>query len=85
MKALLGAVAVSLCHIRGAGHPKLEDLQQRSLNILSGAAATQGIETQEVFVTWFVQQRLNDPEYFIPQLNQRLEAIIGDEWLFERF
>ena len=85
IEALLGAVAVSLCHIRGAVHPQLEDLKQRSIKILAGVAVAQGIETQEAFDTWFVQQRLNDPEYFIPQLKQRLEAIIGDEWLFERF
>ncbi|WP_414545819.1 tetratricopeptide repeat protein, partial [Nostoc sp. CCY0012] len=85
MEALLGAVAVCLCQIRGAGHPQLQELQQRSLNILSSAAIDQGIETPEAFDSWFVKQRLNDPEYFIPQLKQRLEAIVGDEWLFERF
>ncbi|MDZ8087902.1 MAG: hypothetical protein RMY16_20400 [Nostoc sp. DedQUE12b] len=31
-----------------------------------------------------VQQRLNDPEYFRPRLNQRLEEIVGDGWLFDR-
>ncbi|MFH7025068.1 MAG: tetratricopeptide repeat protein [Heteroscytonema crispum UTEX LB 1556] len=85
MEALLGAVAVCLCHIRGEGHPQLEELQERSFKILGGAAAAQGVETREAFDTWFVQQRLNEPEYFIPRLNQRLEEIVGDEWVFERF
>ena len=53
--------------------------------MISGAANAQGIETQEAFETWFVQHRLNDPEYFIPRLLQRLEELVGDEWLFERF
>ncbi|WP_414550616.1 tetratricopeptide repeat protein [Anabaena sp. CCY 0017] len=85
MEALLGAVAVYFYQIRGASHPQLEDLEQHSFQILLGAAAAQGIEKEEAFDTWIVQQRLNEPEYFIPQLKQRLEAIIGDEWLFERF
>ncbi len=30
-----------------------------------------------------IQQQLNDPNVFLPQLNQRLEAMIGDGWLFD--
>ncbi|MEH2405018.1 hypothetical protein [Nostoc sp.] len=26
---------------------------------------------------------LNNPEYFLPRLNQRLEEIVGDGWLFD--
>jgi tetratricopeptide (TPR) repeat protein len=85
LQVLLSANAVYLCVQRGEGHPQLEELQYCSFRLLAGAAAAQGIETQEAFDTWIVQQRLNDPEYFIPQLKQRLEAIVGDEWLFERF
>ncbi|OCQ97660.1 hypothetical protein BCD64_06060 [Nostoc sp. MBR 210] len=82
---LLGAVAMFFCKVRGDQHPQLEELQQRSINILAGAVTAQGIEINEAFATWFVQQRLNDPNYFIPRLVQLLEAIVGDEWLFERF
>ena len=82
MEALLGATAVYLCQIRGAEHPQLDDLQQRSIEILAGAAQAQGIETQEDFDTWYVQQRLNEPEYFIPRLMEKLQEIVGDEWLF---
>ncbi|WP_235526444.1 tetratricopeptide repeat protein [Nostoc piscinale] len=85
MEALLGAVAMYFCQVGGDQHPQLEELQQRSFKILAGAAAAQGIETLEALATWFVQQRLNDPDYFIPRLVQLLEAIVGDEWLFERF
>ncbi|MBD2487791.1 tetratricopeptide repeat protein [Aulosira sp. FACHB-615] len=84
MKALLGAVAMFLCQVRGDQHPQLEELKQRSFDILASAATAQGIEPQ-AFDAWFVQQRLNDPNYFIPRLVQLLEAIVGDEWLFERF
>jgi tetratricopeptide (TPR) repeat protein len=85
MEALLGATAVFFCYQRGKNHPQLEEFQKGSLNMISAAADAQGIETQEAFDTWFVQQRLNDPEYYIPRLLQRLEEIVGDEWLFERF
>jgi tetratricopeptide (TPR) repeat protein/DNA replication protein DnaC len=85
MEALLGATAVFFCNQRGENHPQLEELQERSFEMISAVAIAQGIETQEAFDTWFVQQRLNDSEYFIPQLLQRLEEIVGDGWLFERF
>ncbi|MBD2592823.1 tetratricopeptide repeat protein [Nostoc spongiaeforme FACHB-130] len=84
MEALLGAVAMYFCQVRGDEYPQLEELQQRSFKILAGAATAQGIEP-EALVTWIEQQRLNDPNYFIPRLVQLLEAIVGDEWLFERF
>jgi tetratricopeptide (TPR) repeat protein len=83
LEAVLGATAMFFCKLRGEGHPQLEELQEDSLKIISGAANAQGIETQEAFDTWFTQQRLNDPEYFLPRLNQRLEEIVGDGWLFD--
>ncbi|BAT53298.1 TPR repeat-containing protein [Nostoc sp. NIES-3756] len=85
MEALLGAFALYLCQVRGDGHPQLQELQERSLRILTGVATAQGIETQEAFYTWVEKQRLNNPNYFIPRLLELLEAIVGDEWLFERF
>ena len=85
MEALLGATAVYWCQVPGREHPQLEELQEISFNILAGAAGAQGIETQEAFNTWYVQQRLNEPEYFIPRLVERLEEIVVDGWLFERF
>ncbi|WP_017656055.1 tetratricopeptide repeat protein [Fortiea contorta] len=83
LQAVLGATAMFFCKYRGEGHPQLEELQEFSVKIVSDAANAQGIETQEAFDNWVVQQRLNDPEYFLPRLNQRLEEIVGDGWLFD--
>ncbi|MEH2411181.1 CHAT domain-containing protein [Nostoc sp.] len=83
LEALLGATAIFFCNYRGEGDPQLEELQECSFEIISGAADSQGIETEERFNTWFTQQRFNDPEYFLPRLNQRLEEIVGDGWLFD--
>ena len=83
LKALLGATAMLFCNHLDEGHSQLEELQNVSFKMISGAASAQGIETQEAFEAWYVQQRLNDPEYFFPRLNQRLEEIVGDGWLFD--
>ncbi|MFN6477571.1 hypothetical protein [Nostoc sp. DedQUE07] len=83
LEAVLGATAMFFCSYRGESHPQLEELQEDSFKIILGAANAQGIETQEAFDNWYVQQRLNDPEYFLPRLNQRLEEIVGDGWLFD--
>ncbi|MBD2243513.1 hypothetical protein [Nostoc sp. FACHB-888] len=84
LEALLGATAMFFCNYRGEGHPQLEELQEHSFKMIAGAANAQGIETEEAFGNWFTQQRLNDSEYFLPRLNQRLEDIVGDRWLFDR-
>ncbi|MBC6435004.1 hypothetical protein FM036_34075, partial [Nostoc sp. HG1] len=83
LKAVLGATAMFFCNHRGKGHPQLEELQEHIIEIISGAASAQGIETKEAFEAWYIQQRLNDQEYFLPRLNQRLEEIVGDAWLFD--
>ncbi|NJL65631.1 MAG: hypothetical protein HC903_32460 [Methylacidiphilales bacterium] len=85
MGALVGATVVYLCQVLGREHPELEELQQRSFKMLAGAAGAQGIETQDAFDTWYVEQQLNNPEYFIPRLAEKLAEIVGDEWLFGQF
>ncbi len=83
LEALLAATAMFFCNNRGEGHPQLKELQQSSWMIVLDAAARQGIDTREAFYTWYIQQRLNDSEYFLPRINQRLEEIVGDGWLFD--
>ncbi|MEH2260323.1 tetratricopeptide repeat protein [Nostoc sp.] len=82
LEALLGVTAKLFCNYQGEGHPQLEELQELSIEMIVDAASRQGID-MEAFEAWFVQQRLNDPEYYLPQLNQRLEEIVGDGWLFD--
>ena len=83
LEALLAAFALFLCNQRGQGHPQIEQLQALSFKLLSGAAGAQGITTQEAFESWFTQQQLNDRAIVLPRLNQRLEAMIGDNWAFD--
>ncbi|BAZ67645.1 TPR repeat-containing protein [Fischerella sp. NIES-4106] len=84
LQALLGTTAMWFCSDQGEGHPQLAELRDMSVKMIAGAAGRQGIETQEAFDTWVNQQRLNEPDYFIPRVNQRLEEIVGDEWLFDQ-
>jgi tetratricopeptide (TPR) repeat protein len=81
LEALLGAAALYFC--QDSPHSDLVQLQKRSIRILSYAADQQGINTQEQFDEWFVQNRLNDPNYYLPALDACLVKIIGDDWLFD--
>ncbi len=83
-KALLGATAIFFCNNRGEGHPQLNEFQEHSIDLILIAAGDPSITTWEASYTWVVQQKLNEREYFLPRLNQRLEEIIGDGWLFDR-
>ena len=81
LEALLGATALYFC--QDSPHPDRSSLQEHSFNIISHAAQQQGITTQAAFEDWFVQNRLDDPNYFLPALDGRLREMIGDDWLFD--
>jgi len=83
LEALLLTTVLYFCQVRGEGHPELESLQERSWKMMLIAAQAQGITTPEAFHTWVTQQQLNEPEYFLPRLQEHLEEIVGDGWLFE--
>jgi tetratricopeptide (TPR) repeat protein len=82
LESLLGATACYLCQTRT--HPELEQLIERSDKIISHAASQQGIETQVDYDNWKNTNRLDDPDYFVPELLTRLESIVGDGWLFDK-
>ena len=82
LKSLLGATAIHLCH--NYQHPELEQLIELSSNIIGHAAQQQGIETPADYDNLITQNHLNDPDYFLPELLKELEAIVGDNWLFDR-
>jgi tetratricopeptide (TPR) repeat protein len=82
LESLLGATAYHLCQTRS--HPEREQLIELSDKIIRRAASQQGIETQADYDNWKSTNRLDDPDYFVPELLRRLEAIIGDGWLFDR-
>jgi tetratricopeptide (TPR) repeat protein len=82
IKSLLGATAIYLCH--SYQHPELEKLTELSSKIIDNAAQQQGIKTQADHDNWKTKNRLNDPDYFLPELLKELAAIVGDNWLFDR-
>ncbi|MEH2004386.1 CHAT domain-containing protein [Nostoc sp.] len=84
LQALLTATTLFLCGQLDEDHPLFKELQILRGRMIITLTEAQGIETQEAFGNWFTQQRLNDPEYFLPRLNQRLKEIVGDGWLFDR-
>jgi tetratricopeptide (TPR) repeat protein len=83
LEALLATFALFLCAQRGQEHPQIEQLQELSMKMLSGAATAQGIETQEAFDTWYAKTHLDDPDIYLPRLNECLEALIADTWAFD--
>ncbi|MEH1913561.1 tetratricopeptide repeat protein [Nostoc sp.] len=78
LQPLLVATAIFLYKNLEQNHTDLDQLH-KLINWM-----IQGIKTRKTKAVWFAKQRLNDPEYFLPLLNQRLEEIVGDEWLFDR-
>jgi tetratricopeptide (TPR) repeat protein len=82
LESLLGATACHLCQTRS--HLELEQLVELSDKMIIGAASQQGIATQADYDNWRSTNRLDDPDYFVPELLTRLESIVGDGWLFDK-
>jgi tetratricopeptide (TPR) repeat protein len=82
LESLLSATACHLCQTRF--HPELEQLIELSDKMIVHAASQQGIETQADYNNWKSTNRLDDPDYFVPELLRRLESIVGDGWLFDK-
>ncbi|MBE7383660.1 MAG: tetratricopeptide repeat protein [Leptolyngbya sp. SIO1E4] len=86
MEVSLAATWMLVCHTRGQDHPQVEAFQQAGMQMLLTAATAQGInvETPESFAAWVTAQQLNTASIVSPRLNQQLEAMVGDQWLFDR-
>jgi tetratricopeptide (TPR) repeat protein len=81
LESLLGAIA---CHFyRTYSHPEIEQLIELSNKMIIHAAIQQGIDKAD-FENWKIENRLDDPDYFLPELLTRLESIVGDGWLFDK-
>lgn len=72
------ATAYALFHLQDS--PQKEELQEYAQQLLTACAQARNIEDIEA---WFQQQRLNDPNYFLPTLRTHIEALVK-EWVFDR-
>jgi tetratricopeptide (TPR) repeat protein len=82
LEALLGAAALYFCQT--ISHPNMEDINSLSGRMISQAANKQGVNNQEDYNNWKIKNRLDEPEYFMGELYERLELIVGDSWIFDR-
>lgn len=81
---LIGTTIVYCCSEYEEDNPQLEQYRELGMSILQVAASTQGIEEIEAFKAWFADRQLDDAEYFLPELMEQLENLVGDTWLFDR-
>lgn len=86
LEPLLATTALLLCQIQGKDHPHSEQWQQQALKMIVYAVQNQGVnfETEADLQAWLTEAQLNDPEFFLPRLSQQLEALVGEQWLFDR-
>ncbi|GAB4226358.1 MAG: CHAT domain-containing protein [Elainellaceae cyanobacterium] len=84
LEPLLAVTAYYLALNQDETYPDLAQFQQQAMQMLTYVAQSQGIQTQEALQTWMAEQQLNDPNLFLPQLRDRLAALVGDRWVFER-
>ena len=82
------AVAATVAHYIADLRAQGED--RENLTFLTGQVLAQvakrhrGIEGQEMIETWMEILELNDPETLFPRLALILDAIVGDNWWYDR-
>ncbi len=81
---LMGTTIIYSCSEYEEDRPELEKYRDVGMSILQAAGSTQGIEETESFRSWFSDRQLDDPEFFLPELMEELEAAVGDTWFFDR-
>jgi tetratricopeptide (TPR) repeat protein len=81
---LVATAGLFLAQVRGASHPRREQMQQLGTGMLSACAAERKI-AQDKLMDWLASEGLNDPARFLPALARALEALVGESaWLFDR-
>jgi hypothetical protein len=81
LQIILGATTSYFCQV--CSHPNITQFDEFSNRMITHAANKKGLKTQADFDHWLISNQLNDPEYFLSVLLQKLETIIGDSWLFD--
>ncbi|MCB1035558.1 MAG: tetratricopeptide repeat protein, partial [Acidobacteria bacterium] len=78
----VAAASVILVEQRGQTHPQLEQLRQGASSLLGACAQAREIPP-DGFEEWLKGEGLLDPGTVFPTLFAKLEAVIGDSWLFD--
>ena len=81
---LVATFANFLVQTRGKGHPQKEELQRTAMNMLGACAQARKVPPEK-FTDWLEAEGLDDPDRFLPALDQALEALVPPEaWVFDR-
>jgi len=82
--ALMGTTIIYCCSEYEEDSSELEKYRELGMSILQVAAVAEGFEEKESFKSWFSDRQLDDAEFFLPELMEQLENLVGDTWLFDR-
>jgi len=82
--AVAAATARYLADLRATDmeHEGLEFLTRNML--VKVAERHSNVDSQELLDFWIEKMQLKDPEIFLPKMGRVLDAIVGDQWWFDR-
>ncbi|MBF0583137.1 MAG: hypothetical protein HQL80_02745 [Magnetococcales bacterium] len=80
----IAALAHLMAKHRTPDHPDRALAQGQSQQMFSLVMDSVGIVGDDAFKKWVAQNRLDDPEYYVPIVLNCLEVMVGDEWWIDR-
>ncbi|MEO5376394.1 MAG: hypothetical protein H7832_01210 [Magnetococcus sp. DMHC-6] len=80
----LAALAHLLAKHRTPNHPDRELALGQAQQMFSLICHHQLIESDEAFQAWVQENQLDQPDFYIPQIMNGLEVMVGEDWWIDR-
>lgn len=80
----LASLANLMCQLRTPNHPEAELARIQAQQMLRYVGDAHRLESQEEFEAWVRDQRLDDPDHFVPIALELIEGMVGWEWWIDR-
>lgn len=80
----IAALAHFLAKHRTPNHPDRELAMGQAQQMFHRVCEEKGVVGEESFKIWVKNNRLDDPNHYVPIVMHCLEVMVGDEWWFDR-
>lgn len=80
----IASLANLMCDLRTPDHAEAELARIQAQQMLRYVGDGQRLESQEEFSAWVRDQKLDEPDHFIPQVMSLIDHLVAGEWWIDR-
>ncbi|MBF0368752.1 MAG: hypothetical protein HQL52_04765 [Magnetococcales bacterium] len=81
---LVAALANFMAARRGVGEADGELAQMQAMGMVKALREARNLSDEPAFIAWMQENRLEDPDYFIPEAMEMLETMVDGQWWLNR-